>query len=223
MRDIDANQFMSYVTEDGFIYGFDIVSLYNLNINSGNQTNVLNPYTRDVIPLHVFSNLRSLLGLTNSIYNIRLDVTFEMPPEIPPSSMSIEEWVTAVFDAIDTHGHYTCTDWFMSLERNRLIRMLREMADIFLYRASLSIDVQLRICPRNPFRTLPTMLNIMNTYEDISASREVVLYVMNSMLFDGDNDADRALGAIFVLQALTLVSEEARASLPWFYESAVYT
>ena len=41
VKDIDYNQFYSYVDDNNFIYGFDIKSLYNLIQNNKLE----NPYT----------------------------------------------------------------------------------------------------------------------------------------------------------------------------------
>jgi hypothetical protein len=222
MKEVSIDQFVSYVAADGFVYGFDIVSLYNLKLNSGSR-DVLNPYTREAIPGHVFSNLRSLIRITKSVYKNPVDVTFEMPPATSPRSMTIEERVTELFDSISSHGYYPTISWFMDLERPELIRMLREMSDIFLYRASIPRDVQVRICPINPFRSMSAMVNIMQTYDDILVSRDILLYVASCVVMSGNDTSDQALGTIVFLQSLTLVSEGARHSYPLFYESAVYT
>jgi hypothetical protein len=222
MREVDIEQFVSYSAGDGFVYGFDIVSLYNLRINSGSG-DVLNPYTREAIPGNVFSDLRSLIRITKTVYKNPIDVTFEVPAARSPRSMSIEERVTELFSSIESHGYYPTTDWFMNLEIPELVRMLRELSDIFLYRASIPHDVQVRICPQNPFRSISTMVNIMQSYDDILVSRDILLYVACTVVMSGIEMSDRALGTIMFLQALTLVSEGARHSYPLFYESAVYT
>lgn len=224
MKEIVWDQFVSYKAADGFIYGFDIVSLYNLKLNS-KMDNVLNPYTREVIPLHVFSELRVLIDIEKNIYNNPLDITIEKPEEevVSPRNMPIEQRVGRLFAAIESHGYYPTSAWFMELETPQLIRLLRELADIFIYRASIPRDVQMRICPENPFRSVSTMVNIMQSYDDILVSRDILLYVSNSVVMSGVNVEDRSLGTIIFLQALTLVNEGAREAFPLFYESAAYT
>ena len=222
MREVGIDQFVSYVACDEFVYGFDIVSLYNLKLKSGSG-DVLNPYTREAIPPRVFLDLTALLNITKKVYRIPIDVTFEMPAATSPRNMTIDERVTELFSSIESHGYYPTTEWFMDLERSELIRMFREMSDIFLYRASIPPDTQRRICPQNPFRSISTMVNIMQSYEDIFVARDILLYVACSVVMSGIEPADRALGTIVFLQALTLVSAGARHSYPLFYESAVYT
>ena len=222
MREVDIDQFVSYTACDGFVYGFDIVSLYNLKLNN-NSGDVLNPYTREAIPPQVFLELTALLNITKKVYKIPIDVTFERPVATSPRNMTIEERVTELFSSIETHGYYPTTSWFMDLDRHRLIRMLRELSDIFLYRASIPHDIQMRICPENPFRSISAMVNIMQSYEDIFVARDILLYAACSVVMSGTEASDRALGTIVFLQALTLVSDGARHSYPLFYESAVYT
>lgn len=221
MREVCVSQFSSYTASDGFIYGFDIVSLYNLK-NKSNTDEVLNPYTREPIPMSVFSDLNVLIRISNSVYDTSIDVSFDMPVATSPRNMTTEQRVTELFDSIASHGYYPTTDWFMNLERHELIRFLRELADIFMYRASIPRDVQIRICPVNPFRSMSAMVNIMQSYEEIVVSRDILLFVASSIVMSGIENADRALGAIVFLQALTLVSNGARDTYPLFYESAVY-
>jgi hypothetical protein len=221
MIEMNVDQFVSYSANDGFVYGFDIVSLYNLKLNSCSNE-VLNPYTREPIPMSVFSGLSVLLRISSSVYNTSIDVTFEMPAVPSPRSMTIDERVTELFDSISTHGYYPSVDWFMDLDRAGLIQLFREISDIFLYRASIPHDVQRRICPMNPFRSISTVVSIMQSYDDIDVARDILLFVSTEMVRGGIEISDRALGAIVFLQALTLVSAGARDSYPLFYESAIY-
>jgi len=221
MREVCADQFSSYTSSDGFIYGFDIVSLYNLKSKS-NTEDVLNPYTREPIPMSVFSDLNVLIRISNSVYDASIDILVDMPVAKSPKNMTTEERVTELFDSIASHGYYPTTDWFMNLEKCELIKLLRELADIFMYRASIPHDVRVRICPGNPFRSMSAMVSIMQSYEEICVSRDILLYVAENVVMSGIENADRALGAIVFLQALTLVSNGARDSYPLFYESAVY-
>lgn len=222
MREVCADQFSSYTTSDGFVYGFDVISLYNLK-NKSNTKDVLNPYTREPIPMSVFSDLNILIRISNSVYNTSIDISFDMPTSISPRSMTIDQRVSELFDSIASHGYYPTIGWFMSLERSDLVKLLRELADIFMYRASIPRDVQLRICPTNPFRSISTMVDIIQSYEDISVARDILLYVSSLVVMSGVETSDSALGTIVFLQALTLVSDGARDSYPLFYESAVYT
>ena len=55
---IPYSQFFSYKDNDGFIYGFDIKSLYNL---LKNETDPRNPYNRELIPNEVKQSFMKLI------------------------------------------------------------------------------------------------------------------------------------------------------------------
>ncbi len=50
----------------------------------------------------------------------------------------------------------------------------------------------------------------------------VILLVMNNLVVRGIDRDSKALGALYILTALTLVSKEAAESRPELYESAAY-
>ena len=56
MKDMEATQFFSFKDADGFIYGFDIISLYNLILKSGKT--IQNPYNRNVRPSSVIHDFK---------------------------------------------------------------------------------------------------------------------------------------------------------------------
>ena len=48
------------------------------------------------------------------------------------------------------------------------------------------------------------------------------LTVMEKMVYRAHNDSDKNIGALYILSSLTLVSVNARNSLPWLYASVNY-
>ena len=54
-----------------------------------------------------------------------------------------------IFQKIDEFGHITNVNWFLDLDRPRLIKLLREFIDIWDYRASLTLHTKRDICPPN--------------------------------------------------------------------------
>ena len=62
LKDIPLCQFFSYKDEDGFIYGFDLVSIHNLIYKCNGA--IKNPYNRIAISAKVIENFRSLLRLS---------------------------------------------------------------------------------------------------------------------------------------------------------------
>ena len=58
----------------------------------------------------------------------------------------------SIFQKIDEHGFITDANWFLSLNRHRLRGFLRELIDVWNYRAQISNEIKLKINPgRKPF------------------------------------------------------------------------
>ena len=60
---IPRSQFFSFKSEDEFIYGFNICSLYNLILNSGMRTK--NPYNRYELPANIVNKIRRQIRLSH--------------------------------------------------------------------------------------------------------------------------------------------------------------
>ena len=213
LHDISYTQFFSYRDVDDKIYGFDLTSLFTL-LSKGNL-NTTNPYNRKVFPRKIRKKINSILRISCIMKdNIILDI--EEPEDISPQKL-IEQKVVDVFHYMDLLGNYTNTTWFTSLGRAALIRFIRELSDIWMYRAQLSETTKREICPPhgNPFgNVLMTLLN--STTIDL---KKHALNIIEKMIKCGVNQPSQCLGANYVLCAFTLVNENARDSLPWLYNS----
>jgi len=78
------------------------------------------------------------------------------------------------------------------------------------------------ICPPfgDPFRNLS--MPYINTETNIYNIKKVIIEVLEKIVNSGiDNDC-KALGAYYVLGALTIVNETAATSLPWLFQSFSY-
>ena len=220
LEEIPYAQFFSFKDNDGFIYGFDIISLYNLLKQSNG--NVKNPYNRRDIPQQVISNLRRLLRLS-VILNRPINVNIENELGELSVQKKVELNVLSLFQKINALGNYSDPKWFMDLNHIRLIRLMRELMDIWMYRTPLTIEVKREICPPlgNPFWNVShfTCLHSM----DIDSARLFVINILDKMVNSGVNQDSQSLGAFYVLGALTLVSSDAADGIPWLYQSVNYT
>lgn len=215
LSQIPYTQFMSYKDVDDMIYGFDILSIYNLLKKGGKTTS--NPYNRNPIPKGVRSSLKKLLRIA-PMFGDLVDIKIEKPDTHICPEKQLELRVLAVFQDIDELGNYTDQSWFEVLGRVQLIKFIRELADIWTYRANLSNTIKREICPPvgNPFRSidfyaLPTLSN--------DRLKRTSVTLIETFVRGGINVESRGLGANYVLCALTLVSPEAASSLPWLYQS----
>jgi len=219
LEEIKFNQFISYKDEDGFIYGFDITSLFNLFSKNGNINN--NPYNRNKIPDIILKNIKSLLRLSKIL---KIKIVLDLEDETPSISEEkvVELRALSLFQNIDSLGNYSNCNWFLSLNRNQIIRFVRELADIWSYRAQLSMETKRAICPPNgdPFRNLN--MSLIHISQNFNIVRKIVLEVLEKLVNTGVDKDSKSLGAYYVLGALTLVNQDAATSLPWLFQSLNY-
>lgn len=221
VEEIASNQFISYKDIDGFIYGFDIVSLHNMICNAKKITEIKNPYNRNNIPEKIIWNMKQIIKL-NIIMKKPLNLEIEDDTLGVSNEKAIELRTLSLFQNIDALGNYSNPLWLLSLNRHELIKLVRELADIWDYRAQLSYEMKHKICPPfgNPFRSVN--IQYMYSENNINNVKKMVLEVLENLVNKGlDNDA-KSLGAFYVLGGLTLVNEEAAQALPWLFQSLSY-
>ena len=217
---IEDKQFYSFKDDDGFIYGFDVLSLYNL-IDKSNGV-VKNPFNQQPLSPKIIENFRTLLRLSKMLKIELLTELSDIKNDVSPEK-SVELRALTLFQNMDALGNYTNVQWFLSLNKHQLIKFVRELVDIWHYRANIPIEMKRLICHPNgnPFQTLPNyhMFQTMNNLNDI---RKPILYVMERLVNSGINNDNKCLGAYYVLSALTLVNYDAATSLQWLYEAAYH-
>ena len=91
--------------------------------------------------------------------------------------------------------------------------------DIWRYRAQLTSQVRYRIAPlQDPFFGLfPSTIS----YSQVSIEQLQIACTsaIEILVYTGIDIEQRKLGAIYVLSALTAVSQDARNSVPWLFEA----
>lgn len=243
--DIKPMELFTYRDNDDKIYGFHIASIFHLIISS--YPNITNPYNRKIIPANIINNLYekliygSLLGFRVSV---KLDDSNDDDDDKPTADVGAvgsaagmavnhnglsrekqeELYIVDLFQHINTLGNYSDSEWFMTLQRDELIRFIRHIHDIWYYRANLSQEMKEKICPPhgNPFvlHNAHVNMNIITllTYAEI---KTICVSVIERMTRRGVSREDQCLGAFYVLATLTIVNQDARNALPWLYEAVV--
>jgi len=226
LKDLHYGQFYSFKDVDGRIYGFDISSIYNLIYKSNDSINNnkiggINPYNRNKIPSFVMIDLKMIVR-TSKLLKIKINLEFETNIGVVTNKKTIELKALSLFQNIDELGNYSSPEWFLSLNRNQLIKFLRELSDIWNYRAQLSQEIKQKICPPvgDPFRGL-NMSYITNEH-DLLNVKKFILDILEKFVNDGIDRDSKTLGAYYVLAALTLVNDTAASSLPWLFQSVAY-
>jgi hypothetical protein len=217
VKTMDINQFISF-KEDNFVYGFDICSINELFKISSIHTQIENPFTRNKMSMKTHFLLKRSIQLQKCLHmNVKEDVEKEEIQDIY-SNENIHHRVVEIFSKIDNLGNYSDVNWFLALDKTRLIRYIRELHDIWHYRAQLAPNVKKNICfpLGNPFS-----INV-NYLTDADSKNYVQYYtldIINNFITKGITQDDKSLGAFYVLSAFTLVSNDAAHALPWLYES----
>jgi len=217
IEEINFHQFFSFKDKDEFIYGFDINSLHNLFLKSGQK----NPYNRNDVPEEVFKNIKNLIRLSK-ILKININLNFEDDTKNVSNEKAIELRTLSLFQNIDSLGNYSNASWFLSLNRNQLLKFIRELCDIWNYRAQITIETKRNICfpSGNPFRNLS--MQYIYTEQNIWNIRKVILEVLEKLVNSGIDHDSKSLGAYYVLGTLTIVNQDAATSLPWLFQSFGY-
>tara|TARA_Y100000389_G_scaffold203290_1_gene251267 strand:- start:3532 stop:4515 length:984 start_codon:yes stop_codon:yes gene_type:complete len=212
LKDIEFNQFISYEDTDKKIYGFDILSLYNLK----KQSNCKNPYNRNEIPDHVDYQLETVKRLTKYYFS---NITLEIEDPQKDKIKELELKILGLFQQINNLGNYSDHTWFWSLSEIKLIKFIKELLDIWVYRANLTNELRRNICPLdgNPFRNIDIVNANLLTQNEL---RQECFVIINRLISANDS-GNKSLGANYVLCALTLVSTEAATNMPWLYESVI--
>ena len=217
LSDIPIDQFFSYEDSDGFIYGFDMLSIHNLIYKCNEK--IQNPYNRRPIHTKVIENYKNVIRLSK-MFKICICTEIKNIEDEISNEKTIELRIIELFQTIDSLGNYSNPEWFLSLNINQLIRFLRELADIWGFRAQLPIEIKRMICPPSgdPFRNF----SFHSIYvENITDVRKIIIPILNKLINSGIDNDHRSLGAYYILCALTLVSVNASNALPWLYQSVV--
>lgn len=223
LSEIPHYQYYSYSESENFIYGFDIISIYNLIKNNleNNIDKMRNPYTRKEFPSDFIKKMRDMIRITKILkYPIEINIQ-EVEIEKTPEEILNDE-IIELFARIDTYGFYTDPEWLLNLSKYNMIEYLKQIYDIWIYRAQLSLQMKLSICPcynGNPFHNINIRnFNELNTYSRYMIKKNI-LSVIKLLTCSANDQSNRWLGASYCLTALTLVSNSAANALPWLYNS----
>jgi hypothetical protein len=133
----------------------------------------------------------------------------------------IEQRITALFMEMDRLGNYTQRSWFHNLDRTELVRLYRNIYEIWYYRGQISYALRSNICPfHEPFAGVfqgPVSQNNI-TLEQIRAA---TLTIIENLVYSGIDEEYRKIGTFHALTGLTIVSLPAREAMPWLYESVI--
>lgn len=221
LNEISYSQFYSFKDSDGHIYGFDIVSLYNLISKTQYGKKPQNPYNRSFIDPSIINDLKRLIKLSRTLKQ-PIDIDIKEDEQELSLQKTIELRTVALFQKIDALGNYSNPNWFLSLNRHEIIKLIRELTEIWNYRAQITNETKRAICPPNGDLFRNVSLHYLQTEPEINNIRKITLEIFEKLVNNGINDESKSLGAIYVLGSLTLVNTNAAEALPWLYQSFSY-
>jgi hypothetical protein len=222
MEPIEEMDFVHYVNyteaKSNTSYVFNVQSLMSLVAKTGN---LLNPYTREDMTESLLRRMMKINKLTNILFPEQEPVPVQElvhRPALPiDHNTNYNGLITELFIKIDELGNYTNVLWFLHLSNTQLrVLVLR------LYHLWGHIDTELRrqICPkRNPFSVGNIGAFDANDQRSIAENRAIALRIGETMVYDGELQEHRTLGAMYFLTGLTVVSNEVRQAIPWLYEN----
>ena len=185
--------------------------------NQNNHVNNNNNYEYDNNNYMEEDNNNAIMGAGMNI---------ALPQDVLTPHQRFRQHVLRLFQTINALGHYSDPEWFVALTYEQHITFLRELIDIWNYRAELSPQARRTIYPPygDPFPqyVLGWVTHQFYIYLSPENIININLTVIERFINSAVSEADRCLGSNFILCALTLVSIPAREALPWLYQSVMH-
>jgi hypothetical protein len=184
-----------------------------MNVNNNNYEYDNNNYVAE-------NDNNAIVGSSGGGMNIAL------PQDVLTPNQRFRQHVLRLFQTINALGHYSDPEWFVALTYDQHITFLRELIDIWNYRAELSPQARRTIYPPYgdpfPHYVLGWVTHQFYIYLSPENIININLTVIERFIASAVSEGDRCLGSNFILCALTLVSIPAREALPWLYQSVMH-
>jgi len=219
MNKISNEQFISYMCNDNMIYGFDIMSLHTLISHTQSGKKSLNPYNRCELPDSLIENV-IYIQKKATFYGENVVITIE--EDIIDETKTIQLRCLSLFQHIQEVSSYIVDHtWLLELSRTNIIRFIRELCDIWAYRAQLENHIKRSICP--PDGQVFTRSDIRDiVIMNIEQLQTVSLNIIERLITLANTSDFQILGANYVICALTLVNTRVAEQFPWLYQSVAY-
>jgi hypothetical protein len=214
INDLNNTEIYIYKDPDNFTWGFHIQSICELVKYSN-----INPYNTKEIPLEIIKEIKEYIEYEQELETVgKLIEKKEIEVILPKTEWDyIKIDCIEIFQIMDNLDQYTKCDWFLSLQKEQLRILYKNIEDIWNYRTGLTPTEKNRYVKggklfTTPFQTVKTL----NRY----SCMKLLLADFRKLVTEGETRGERVTGAMWILTALTLVSEDAREAFPWLYQSA---
>ena len=138
------------------------------------------------------------------------------PPSKRVKRQTIKERVVLICAEMDRLDYSTNVEWLLDLNLNQIVRWYQRCEDIWNYRAQLTSDQRRAIAP-GLGSVFPSRNRIRRT-RCHSEAMHIMLDAMEKLITTGITEADRVLGVLYTLSALTECSETFREAYSYLYQ-----
>uniref|UniRef100_A0A6C0DAV2 Uncharacterized protein n=1 Tax=viral metagenome TaxID=1070528 RepID=A0A6C0DAV2_9ZZZZ len=209
VAEIPLQDFTSFVDADGKGYIMDVKSVISLLSHAESNKEVpLNPFNRASLPPLFLQRIKKRQQ------HKKVAGWAVIQPHTEEQRLSLA--VTDVFRMMEDQGYYTDPSWFIDLGRLDLQRLYLEIADIWMHRASLSTNDKNRIVP--PPGKVIKMATRAVVLMPLKGLRPLLLETCKTLVSSATESSDRRLGVMYVLGALSCISQGAAEAYPWLVE-----
>lgn len=204
VEEIPLRDFVSFVDTDGKGYAMDVKSAISLldHAKKSGET-PLNPFNRAPLPAHFLRRVARVSKGTTGWETLK--------PKTEAEKLSLA--ATDLFRTLEDLGYYTDPAWILDLGRSRLQALYIELADIWYHRAGLNGVQRLRIVP-SPHRAFPLPVTTVLIMQP-KALRPLLIDVCRTLVTTAVERADKQLGAMYILGALSIVCPATGIGYPW--------
>lgn len=208
LDNIHYNYFFSF-EENSHIYSFDIRS-FILLIHKFKSTN---PYTRNIISQNIINNSNTIITYlkNNNLY-------YDFKEDILTVEQENTQFIIKIFQKIDSFGYNTDISWFSNLSISQLNKLWFYLEDIWNFRANLSIQQKNNIINLNQNNSNKPFLmyyKFKNKNIDKLILQKYILSDFDIFISSGITDEFSNVGCLYVLTALSMVSQNCLNSMPW--------
>ena len=191
----------TYIDMQNCVYAFDIRTLNKLFMNQM----MTNPFTKESFPECIVETVHTRISrLTKLGYNVSW--------AIHTKTNRILE-ITQLWDKM---GYHITVEDMEALTPTQLILWYIRCEDTWNWRAQLNNDMKARIVP--DMNVFPMKLTIKTYANRKTQLCKHVLDAMHKLVTNGVSDADKMLGSMYVIGALTECSPTFRKSFPELYQ-----
>lgn len=225
IEDIHPVDFYSVTDASGFTYGFHIETMYQyisktIGITSPTATSgfkpelFLNPYTKTPFGRKVYNDFKRLYRLYRMLVK---DITLLMDaPSMLSPEQHMSHTLTRVFQKMDELNNYTNTEWFLQMNRTKLVKFIYGIRELFEYRMDLPFTRRLQVVSTGRVFSLPVSRYTAMNDTDL---RLCILAECEKLVSEGHTKDDRYLGSLVILTALTELVPKCAEAYPWLLQA----